>query len=127
MEVVKKGSKLYSILYCKCPKCQNGDLFIEKNPWKFRSMLDMPERCSNCDQDFTIEPGFYYGALWMSYPLVVIVAISLLVPLWLFPESYVGIISVMILCLFAIQPMLMRWGRAIWLNVFVSYDPDEMK
>lgn len=123
MEGIKKGSKLYSVVHCKCPKCQEGNLFIEKNPWKFNTMLTMPDRCPNCDQDFTIEPGFYYGALWMSYPLVVVIAISLLVPLWLWPEAYVWILSVMIVFLFLIQPMLMRWGRAIWLNVFVSYDP----
>ena len=29
----------------------------------------MPERCSVCQQKFDIEPGFYWGAMYVAYML----------------------------------------------------------
>src|SRR5689334_10589707 len=73
----KKGSKLFSITHLKCPRCQRGDLFSVSNSYNLKRMLDMPARCHVCHQDFKIEPGFYSGALWISYPIVVIITLPL--------------------------------------------------
>ncbi|MBK6834779.1 MAG: DUF983 domain-containing protein [Bacteroidetes bacterium] len=90
---MKRKSKLNSIITCKCPRCRQGNLFVEKNPWVYRTMLTMPDNCPVCNQDFKIEPGFYIGALWTSYPIVVVVGIilfvilSLLLNLSFFPTA----------------------------------------
>ena len=85
----------------------------------------MPDRCRVCHQDFTIEPGFYIGALWASFPIVIILiailSIILLVGFELSLTPFFIIISAILLLL---QPLIIRLGRAIWINIFVSYDPD---
>lgn len=87
----------------------------------------MPGHCPICKQDFQIEPGFYSGALWVSYPILVLLVIPVafilvydyrLSNLWSF--SIIGAI------VFGLQPLIMRSSRAIWINVFVKYDPHKM-
>jgi uncharacterized protein (DUF983 family) len=121
---LKKGTKLYSILRLKCPRCQTGDLFLTRNPYALRKMLDMHERCKVCNQDFKIEPGFYIGALWASFPIVIVLLAVLSVVLLAGFKLPLMIFFVAIsLILVALQPLIVRWGRAIWINIFVGYDP----
>jgi len=82
----------------------------------------MPRCCPVCQQDFVIEPGFYSGALWTSYPIV----IGIIIFSWLtlnsllgLPASAVFITGTLLAIIF--QPIIMRLGRAIWIHVFVSY------
>ena len=85
----------------------------------------MPDRCPVCHQDFKIEPGFYIGALWASFPIVIILmavlSVILLVGFKLSLTPFFFIISAFLLLL---QPLIIRWGRAIWINIFVSYEAD---
>lgn len=82
----------------------------------------MPVHCPICQQDFVMEPGFYSGALWTSYPF----AIGTLVITWLilntifgFPASSVFITGTLVAII--LQPVIMRLGRSIWINIFVPY------
>ena len=84
-------------------------------------MLDIPARCENCNQDFEIEPGFYSGALWTSYPLIIICIVLLLFPIWFFPEYIIPILILFGVLMFLLQPVFMRLGRAMWINIFVHY------
>lgn len=122
----KKGTKIYSITRLKCPKCHEGDLFTVKNPYRFKDGLDMDDKCRVCQQDFKIEPGFYIGALWASFPIVIIfmavLSVILLVGFKLSLTPFFVIISVILLVM---QPLIIRWGRAIWINIFVAYNPVE--
>lgn len=83
----------------------------------------MPDRCPVCGQDYIIEPGFYSGALWTSYPIVVTMDILLLTPLFFYPDYFVLNLIVMAAVSLLLQPIIMRLGRAIWINIFVDYDP----
>lgn len=123
MSVINKGSKGYSIVHLKCPKCHEGHLFSESNAWNLTKMLDMPDRCPVCKQDFNIEPGFYTGALWVSFPIVIVIGLILLSPLFLYPDSFNTVLIIGVLIMFLLQPIIMRWGRAIWINLFVDYSP----
>jgi uncharacterized protein (DUF983 family) len=120
--VVEKGTKLYSIVNFKCPRCHLGELFIVRNPYNLKKMLDMPAQCPVCNQDFKMEPGFYSGALWASYPIVVV----LMIVFWalfdvLFSQSITTNFLVVSLVVLILQPIVMRVGRAIWINLFVKY------
>jgi len=117
-------SKAYSILRLKCPRCHKGNLFSVKNAYNLKRVLDMPDRCPVCNQDFRIEPGFYTGALWVSFPIIVLLA----VPLWILVFWFADFSFDMMFLLFAgliigLQPPIMRYSRAIWIGVFVKYDP----
>ena len=74
-----KGSKFYSIFRFKCPHCHEGDFFKSSNPYNLRSMSEANETCPNCGRKILIEPGFYYGAMYVSYALGVAHIIAFLV------------------------------------------------
>ena len=39
----RKGKKLYSIIHCKCPRCQKGNLFVNPNPYNLKMLDVMPK------------------------------------------------------------------------------------
>jgi uncharacterized protein (DUF983 family) len=53
----------------KCPNCNKGNIF-EKGLLHFNfSFPKMHENCSNCGTKFEKEPGFFFGAMFVSYLL----------------------------------------------------------
>ena len=83
----------------------------------------MPGRCPVCDQDFVIEPGFYIGALWTSFPIVIFIMAILSVILLVYLKMDLNWFFVTItVILFLLQPVIIRLGRAIWIHIFVDYE-----
>jgi len=85
----------------------------------------MPDKCPVCGQDFVIEPGFYFGATYVSYAFNV----AWLVPLFLFMRFVLGLpFNYYVITMFALLPVLIplisRVSRQIWLGFFVKYDPE---
>jgi uncharacterized protein (DUF983 family) len=121
---MKRGTKLYSILKLKCPRCQIGNLFNNPGLFVFSRILEMPNKCSCCQQDFKLEPGFYTAALWISYPIVLIIFMPLII-LGFSLNSIHGFFKIMypfiILFSFMLQIPLMRISRAILLNMTIDY------
>ena len=118
----RKGKKLYSILLHKCPKCQEGNLFVVKNPYKLASLDKMPPKCPVCGEDFEREVGFYYGAMMISHALTTIMAViihSIVFFFWGWEIApHLFFLLSFILGLF---PIIFRTARAIWINLFVNY------
>ena len=65
----KKGTKIYSILTGTCPKCHEESMFKNKNPYILSQALSMHENCSNCKTKYKMEPSFFYGSMYVSYPV----------------------------------------------------------
>jgi len=122
-----KGSKLYSILKLKCPRCHQGDLFLHKNAYKLSKLGDMPKNCPDCGLKYEKEPGYFYGAMFISYGLtvgisiVVFLILSLLVPSWPL-EYHIPVIAAVLVLL---TPLNFRWSRAIWMNFFTHFIEDQ--
>ncbi|MFB0924423.1 MAG: DUF983 domain-containing protein, partial [Vicingaceae bacterium] len=70
-----------SILTCKCPKCHEGNLFLNEKTYQYKKFLDMPDNCPKCNQDYQIEAGFYLGAMFVSYALTVALTVAVFVAL----------------------------------------------
>jgi uncharacterized protein (DUF983 family) len=125
--MIKKGSKLYSILFNKCPKCHEGDFIIEKNILKLHKTFKMHENCQVCGFKYMIEPSFFYGAMYINYSLTVGIAIitfvigSLVFDLS-FSENFIPILIVLLMT----APLSMRLSRIIWINFFVKYSKDSV-
>ena len=120
--MIKKGTKLYSILFNKCPKCHEGDFIIEKNIFKLHKTFKMYDNCAVCGLKYMIEPSFFYGAMYINYSLTVGIAIitfviGSLVFALNFVENFIPIILVLILT----SPLSLRFSRIIWINLFVKY------
>jgi uncharacterized protein (DUF983 family) len=124
----KKGSKLYSILFNKCPKCHEGDFMKEKNMFKLQKAFQMHEKCSNCGLKYMMEPSFFYGAMYVNYSLTVGISIITFVIATMFfnfslLESFIPIVVVLVLT----SPISIRLSRVIWINLFVKFDPSKLK
>lgn len=105
----------------KCPRCKEGDMY--KKPFEFSKPLNMHRRCPNCNLDFEPEPGFYFGALMISYAvsswMLLIPALTLV---FYFDWSVNG--AMLFTLAFAAISYLkvLRISRAIYLHFSMRYD-----
>jgi len=125
MKLLGKGSKLNSIFKMKCPRCQEGDFFVAK-PYNLKRAGDIHANCSYCDLKYSREPGFYYGAMYVSYALGVALFVTLWVSFnlffpWVSVYWQVGIVAVSSILL---APYFYALSKIIWANLFFSYDKE---
>jgi len=126
--MLKKGSKLYSILTGTCPKCQNESMYIDQNPLHLSKVLKMHEHCSHCGLKYMIEPSFFYGAMYVSYGLNVAIGIAaFVVSFALFDLDMKGSFIAIFASLVLLMPFVLRLSRNIYINMFVSYEKDAAK
>ena len=59
-------SLLGSVFGMTCPRCRRGDLF-PTGSFSFDQPFKQYEHCPQCGQNYFPEPGFYYGAMFISY------------------------------------------------------------
>ena len=110
-------------LSMKCPKCHKGDMFVNKNPFKLSTVSVMHPHCTCCGQSFEPEPGFYFGAMYVSYGLGVVYFLAgflvlyylIDLPGWLFLTIYT-------VTMVLLWPVIFRNSRVIYLYLFVRYD-----
>lgn len=124
LQMLKKGSKLYSILTGTCPKCQKESMYLDQNPLHLGNILKMHENCSHCGLKYQIEPSFFYGAMYVSYGLNVAIGIAAFVISYVLLNSSLKVAFISIIAsLLVLFPLVLRWSRNIYINMFVSYDP----
>ncbi|WP_313804244.1 DUF983 domain-containing protein [Flavobacterium sp.] len=121
--MLKKGSKLNSILTGSCPKCQEESMYLENNPYKMGSIFKMRETCSHCGTRYKIEPSFFYGAMYVSYGVGIAFGVAAFIISYLFiganlKTSFIAIIATLVV----FMPVIMRLSRNIWINFFIHYD-----
>jgi uncharacterized protein (DUF983 family) len=117
----KKGNKMYSVLYNKCPKCHEGDFFVNPGPFKFKNNLKIHEKCSNCNLKYMLEPSFFYGAMYVSYALTVALAIFIFVISYLLGFGLITSFISIVIALILFLPITMRLSRILYINMFVHY------
>ena len=86
----------------------------------------MNSTCSFCEANFEPEPGFYYGAMFVSYALSVVLFASIGIALYVLgnPEDWVYLVAIIVgAILFA--PFSFRYSRILFLYFFggLHYDP----
>lgn len=124
---MKKGSKLYSILRFKCPHCHEGDFFKSRNPYQFSSMSETKDKCDECGKKLSLEPGFYYGAMYVSYALGVAHIVSFLVAKWVleFEMEFWNFIILVGTVLALLTPLYYAISKIIWANLFMNFKENE--
>jgi len=105
----------------KCPRCREGDMF--KKPFELSDPLNMHKRCEKCKLDFEPEPGFYFGALIVSYGISSWMLLLPALTLVLYYDWSVGA-AMAITILFAAVTYLkiLRLSRAIYLHLMMRMD-----
>lgn len=127
MGLFGKGSKWYSITQFKCPKCHEGDLF-ETHSFEFKEPFEMPEACPNCGFNYLPEPGFYYGAMFISYIFSGWFCIGFVLFFhWVLGWSTAASFALLIALIAIGFVWFFRFSRAVWLNIIFKYDPNRRK
>ena len=99
----------------RCPGCGRGELF--------ETLLRMRRSCPDCGLRFEREPGYFVGAMFVSYALALGAAAPLgaagLLLGW-------GLERTLLACaaeLAVLSPWLFRLGRGIWIHLDRWMDP----
>jgi len=123
IDMFGKGSKLYSILFLKCPRCHEG-AFLENHPYNLSSMNSVRDTCPKCGLKYKMEPSFYFGSMYTSYGVGVALAVAVYVLTLLlgFDLGIAGIFGVIIATLVLLMPYIGAISKSIWANFFFKYD-----
>ena len=118
----KRGSKLYAIRKSKCPKCHQGDLF-KSSLLSMQGVYNMHDKCEECGQDFQMEPGFYWGAMYVGYALYSFYMFATIAILFFavgltLNQSFVATLLGGIIMI----PYIARRSRVQWINIAVQYN-----
>lgn len=113
---------LKSIFIYKCPSCRKGDLFVK--PLDIKDPLAMNERCEVCDQKTEPEPGFYFGAMFISYIISAFIFLFIAaICIIYFDFSGNGAMGVVLLFAVVFYLKILRISRSIWIHAVVKYKP----
>lgn len=112
-----------SLLAMRCPKCRQGELFQPINWKRPSSFFEMKKNCEICNQAFEPEPGFYFGAMFISYALNT----ALFIAIWVAYSTLVEEFSILELIIWIgisalfLLPVFFRLSRSIWIMLFVPF------
>jgi uncharacterized protein (DUF983 family) len=109
-----------------CPRCGQDKMFSHSalSPTNFDKMH---EKCDNCQLHYEVEPGFFIGAMYVSY--LITVGLMLVTGFLLFflagdPEAWVYVATVVGVVVLP-MPLVFRASRVLYIYWFsgVDYDP----
>lgn len=117
---MKNSSAFIAAMKCKCPRCHEGDLFVQPNPYKaLTSLAKMPDYCPKCGLATTPEPGFYIGAMYVSYAFEAILVLANFFVFGVYYDVSVpmfGLINFVLI--FVLTPLIFRYSRTLYLYLF---------
>ncbi|WP_031425564.1 DUF983 domain-containing protein [Flavimarina sp. Hel_I_48] len=107
------------IVKCKCPNCNEGEIFKSKGNIFLFKMPKMNVRCKNCNYKFEKETGFFFGAMFVSYALAVAEMVTSLVIFWYFASlSPLYVFAIIVLVAILTSTFNFRISRSIWIYIF---------
>jgi uncharacterized protein (DUF983 family) len=128
-----KTSQFEAIVKAKCPRCRRGKIF--SGSLYGLNLQKTNEHCSHCGMRFEVEPGYFYGAMYVSYAFVVgeMLNVGLLTYLitgndkspWLY-------ITTILLSILVLTPINYRYSKVLLLHLltpkikyYPEYDTDD--
>jgi uncharacterized protein (DUF983 family) len=115
-----KLSTMADILRQRCPRCRLGNIFRYSI---FRGFPKMVERCPVCDLKFEREPGYFLGAMYVSYGLVIVTIIGAL--LWSITGWWITKDTIWAVVIFLpLAPTITLFARVLWIYLDQTIDPE---
>jgi len=117
-----KPSTLAGILRQRCPRCRAGQIFCSS------LLLGLPKmhpRCPICDLKFEREPGYFLGAMYISYAIALGTITLFAVLLWsLTGWSIMKATGWAIVMFLPFAPIITLFARVLWIYLDQAIDPD---
>jgi uncharacterized protein (DUF983 family) len=119
---------LYSVFTNKCPKCHSSKVFKNKNPYVLKDFDKMNVSCPVCGEVYEKEPGYFYGAMYVSYALMVgLFLVSWGINAFWIDASALNYLLVTSFLMVILSPLTFRISRLVWLNFFIRFDNSKSK
>jgi uncharacterized protein (DUF983 family) len=111
-------TRLLAVARGRCPRCRTGRIF--------RAWLAMHPTCPVCRLRFEREPGYFTGAMYVSYMLAlpVVAACTGLVLLAAPRLSFEATVLVAALLFLPFVPAVFRYSRILWIHFDRTVDPE---
>ena len=112
-----------AILRQLCPRCRSGRIF-EKSI--FTGIPKMWPACPSCGLKFDREPGYFLGAMYISYGLGLFTIAAFGVILWLATRWSLEKVTLWAIILFLpFTPLLTLFSRVLWIYLDQAIDPEK--
>ncbi len=111
----RRRPRVSAIVGLRCPHCFEGRVF--------RGVLDMNERCPECGLVFEREPGYFTGAMVVSYAISVALYLALVLVLWWATGHVEAGLALAVVPFLAAVPTVFRYSRVIWMHFDHTLDP----
>lgn len=127
---MEEKTKLSAVINARCPQCREGRLFKYKF-WNLLKFSQMHDHCPTCNLRYEVEPGFWFGAMYVSYALTVGIMIVGGIVIYNF-FGYLGalgyVVPITVTSLIAV-PFNFRIARTVFIHLFsgVEYKPEASK
>lgn len=122
-------SKSEAMLQCKCPRCRKGNMF-KFSAFNLKKFMEMNSTCDHCKLRYEVEPGFFWGAMYISYAITVLIMLVVGASILLIFGSkagFWGYIIPILSSLILFMPFTFRYARVLMLYWFspIKFENDE--
>lgn len=115
-------SKLIKMFSGKCPHCEKGQVFYKNgNPFLIQ-MPKMHSHCQECGHRFEREPGYFFGAMYVSYAIAVAEMVAIFVISRLFVTDLLNSFIIMAGISVFLMTINFKYSRLIWMYIFDGKD-----
>jgi uncharacterized protein (DUF983 family) len=110
------------ILRQRCPRCRAAKIFRYSI---FRGFPKMHDRCPVCDLKFDREPGYFLGAMYVSYALGIGIVALIAALLWWITGWWITKDTIWAVVLFLpLAPTITLFARVLWIYLDQTIDPE---
>src|SRR5246127_3255320 len=122
MPTRKNVSALTGIFCQLCPRCRAGKIFRSSI---YRSFPKMHERCPVCDLKFDREPGYFLGAMYVSYGIGIVFVTLVAALLWWLTGWWITKDTIWAVVIFLpLAPTITLLARVLWIYLDQTIDPE---
>ena len=84
----------------------------------------MYPNCPCCGQTFEPEPGYYYGAMYVSFGFstAIFLGVLFLLSLVVAEVTMAMVLGLVVAIAVGLLPLTFRLSRAVWINIFIRYE-----
>lgn len=111
----KTRAGFFPFLLSRCPRCGKGKVFRNKI-LSFKKFSDTLDHCPNCSLEYEPETGFFFGAMYWTYALLVGSTVILSILLYYIGYFDQAVYIIPALILFSL-PWVFRYGRLLMLYI----------
>ena len=109
----------------KCPRCHQGNLFVTST-LNLSGFYKMYRNCPVCKQTFEPEPGFYFGAMFVAYGMLVPMSVLTWITLFfVFHPAFEVYVVVILVLNVLLLPFIFRYSRTLYVFGFGGIDFNE--